>query len=231
MAELETPFDKVLNQLISNCDCIKETDTYSRDVNQLINLISTMTCWKRSGCETFLKEERQEIFEPDINMRCGCDYGLTSLELYYDLIDKDTFKIQFQVRDGIKFEIFDVGEDLFSYDEIENKLWIDMSSFIATCGCCNPEITKLIVTYEAGYEQLPDCLLPVFCDYLDYVIEMNKCECGCDDCDEEIYNSESSEEQTSTFNVIQEHIIAVYRRQLEQMSLCKGAWTYWGKVI
>ena len=49
-----TPFE----QLSEYCDCME--DVQERDVIELINLISTYTCWTQVPCETFLLSERRE---------------------------------------------------------------------------------------------------------------------------------------------------------------------------
>lgn len=53
--------DKVLTpteQLTEYCDC---QNVEERDVAELINLISTYTCWAQKPCETFLRSERKEV--------------------------------------------------------------------------------------------------------------------------------------------------------------------------
>lgn len=238
-------FDDLLQQLNENCTCLSdddiEADDFKKNVEQLINLLSILTCWKRGTepCETFLLSERKEIFTIGQLQQCGCcDNYLMDVPLTYDKIDPSTIKIVFQVRDGIHFNLIEINSNDFSYDETENRVWIDFSNYeeAKKCGC--EKMTKIIITYDAGYEKIPECLLPVFCDYLGYVIDMNRCKCGCPVCDttetvteDNILNADSSDAQVSTYLVVRQHIITAYARQLESISICGRDYTYWGAVV
>ena len=113
---------------------------------------------------------------------------------------------------------------------------IDLRNYIG-CQPCNCDvIEKVIVDYVAGYDVLPECLLPIFCDMLKFLIEMNRCECGCSTCDEQtvqdlVITTEDSEQQASTFDYIKSTIVKAYSRQLELISLCGRRKRFWGTVV
>lgn len=235
--------ETITEQLASYCDCLKEIELndlckFHRNVNQLINLISIITNWKRGSdpCETFLMSERRELFDMQEISQCGCcDNYLVTLPLSYKQVEESSITVSFQVREGIKFSTITMTEDEYSYDPLENKIYLDFSNYNEVVGCGCEVITKIIVTYDAGYSSIPECLLPLFCDYLNYVIDMNKCQCGCSVCDAEyednIENAENSLAQESTYLIVREHILKAYIRQLESIALDTKSYSSWGKVI
>lgn len=244
---MDTNGKTVVEQLKDKCDCLKETDTsaykFEQNVEQLINLISILTCWKRGSkenyCETFLLSERKELFDFKQVKSCGCcDNNITTLCLYYDLVKPESISVKLRVRNGIKFSEVEIDSNDISFDEIENNLYIDLSNYTDVTNNCNCDVLqKIIVTYDAGFEEIPDCLIPVFCDYLSYVIDMNKCECGCDSCDDDndvniddIVNMDSNAEQLNTYVTVRNHIISAYAQQLSIMSLC-GRNYFLGMVV
>lgn len=238
----------VIEQLKDKCDCLKKTDIsaykFEQNVKQLIHLISILTCWKRGAkenyCETFLLSERKEVFNFKKVQSCGCcDSNLATLALYYDLVQPKSIKVSLRVRSGIKFSEVNIDSNDISFDDIENVLYIDLSNYKDVTSNCNCDVLqKIIVTYDAGFEEIPDCLIPVFCDYLSYVIDMNRCECGCDSCDDDkgdvnlddIVNMDSNAEQLNTYVTVRNHIISAYAKQLAMMSLC-GRDYFLGMVV
>lgn len=236
-------YERIIEQLKDNCDCINEKDMKSglveRSIGQLIQLISMLTCWtnRDETCATFLSTDRQELFDVNAIIECGhCEYGLMDVELFYNPIQQETLKVKLLKRDGIRFEEIELSEEEFSYNPYENVLMIDLRNYIG-CQPCNCDvIEKVIVDYVAGYDVLPECLLPIFCDMLKFLIEMNRCECGCSTCDEQtvqdlVITTEDSEQQASTFDYIKSTIVKAYSRQLELISLCGRRKRFWGTVV
>lgn len=239
-------YENIIEQIKENCDCLKEKDIESglvdKSISQLIQLISTITCWTNRDmtCATFLSSDRQELFDINAIQQCGhCDHGLMDVELFYTPIVPETIKVKVLTRTGIKFEEHVLSEDEYSFNPYENVLYIDLKDFIFCNPCSCDSVEKVIVDYVAGYEELPECLLPIFCDMLSYLIEMNRCECAksCDICDidtvdEVTLTGYESEEQKTTFDFVKNTITNAYSRQLELMSLCgRRRKRFWGAVV
>lgn len=239
-------YEVIIEQIKENCDCLSEKDIESglvdKSISQLIQLISTLTCWtnRDSTCATFLSSDRQELFDINAIQQCGhCDHGLMDVELFYLPIVPESIKVKVLTRTGIKFEEHILDESLYSFNPYESVLYIDLKDFIF-CNPCNCDVVeKVIVDYVAGYEELPECLLPIFCDLLSYLIEMNRCECAksCDPCtlepiEEVTLTGYESDEQKTTYDFIRNTITNAYARQLELMSLCgRRRKRFWGTVV
>lgn len=227
-------FETIFEQLQASCDCIKQSDlkedTFKRNVLQLIDLISTITCWKNSPCENFLSSDREEVMDIDVIKSCWCDGGLMIVPLYYREIKEETIQVFVQMRNGVKFEEIELSQDDFSYNVYENKLYIDLSQYNINDVCSCEKVHKLIVRYTAGYELLPNCLIPAFCDFLQQVIEYNRCDCVCNTCDDEEVNEEPVEPDTIE-EYIQRTLFIAYARQLETISLCGNHKWFVGLVV
>lgn len=224
----------IYDQLKDYCNCLRVNDVQSLDFNKnidlLIDLISSLTCWKNNPCETFLSSDREEVFDVGMIHSCYCDNNLLILELRYKEIKKETITVKLQIREGIKFTEIEVSPDDFDFNVYENKLYIDLSNYsgIDPCNCIN--LHKVIIQYVAGYNLIPECLLPVFCDYLQYVIQMNRCDCNCVQCEEKVENEEPVEPDTVS-EYIQNSIFVSYARQLETISICKSKIEFRGLVV
>ena len=227
-------YDTIYEQLQTSCDCIKLSDkndeNFKQNVNQLIDLISIMTCWKNSPCENFLSSDREEVMDVDVINSCWCDGGLMVVPLYYREIKEDTIQVFVQIRNGVKFEEIELSEDDFSFNPYENKLYIDLSEYDTESVCNCEKVHKLIVRYTAGFELLPNCLLPVFCDFLSYVVKMNQCDCNCNTCEDDTENDEPVDPDTIE-EYIQRTLFIAYARQLETISLCGNHKWFVGLVV
>lgn len=233
-------YEEIIEQLKNNCDCISENEwsntKLEQNISEFLDLISTMTCWKTKACETLLMSERVEVFDiEDLKYECGvCDSGLVTKTLYFDLIQEESINVKILIRNGIKFEEIELSKDLYSYISYDNILYVDLSDYIFDDECTCEKIVKLIVTYDAGYETLPECLFPVLCDFLDYVFDMNKCTCGaCSTCEtdstQDVVIVEGETDNTEFISVklqIRNLITSNYMRQLEFISLCGNSKAY-----
>lgn len=225
---MATPFE----QIKEYCDC---QDVDERDVNELINLISTYTCWAQSPCETFLASERREVKELP---NCICDdcyvYEFTP---FYAPFDADSFEFTLVEQNGITETTLNLSNYIYSETDGNFKLELPLPNCKCRprCGCESKY--KLLVTYIAGYEEIPECLLPLMCEAVYWVHDKNKCECAdCDACDPTKNTEQGTINYATLDGRLQDHFLAVltkqYFNQLSLISLCqryKGE--LWGLVV
>ena len=100
------------------------------------------------------------------------------------------------------------------------------------CGC--DKKYKLLVTYVAGYELLPDCLLPIFCEALQWIKIKNTCYCeACQPCNEPAEVGEI--DYTTLTGRLQDYFLTVlteqYIRHLAMISLCEMRHDLWAVVV
>ena len=226
--------DKVLTpleQLTEYCDCL---DVEERDVTELINLISTYTCWAQKPCETFLLSERKEVVELP---KCVCDCDVFEFEPFFAPYDVESFTFTLVEQNGINETLTTITS--YTYSEADEKFRMELP--LPDCKCrprCGCESKyKLLVTYVAGYENIPECLLPLFCEALQWIAEKNKCDCAeCEGCDPNKRDEQTVIDYGSLTGRIQEHFLTVltaqYFQQLSLISLCqryKGE--LWGVIV
>lgn len=223
-----TPFE----QLEEYCSC---QDVNERDVDELINLISTYTCWAQSPCETFLQSERTEVRELP---SCICDKCFVyEFEPFFAPFDPDSFEFTLVEQNGIT-ETYSVVSS-YLYSEVDGKFRMELP--LPDCKCkprCGCESKyKLLVKYVAGYEGIPECLLPLMCEALYWIADKNKCQCeDCEACDPTKNTDEGVINYATIDGNLQSHFMTVltkqYFNQLSLISLCtryKGE--LWGVVV
>ena len=224
-----TPFE----QLTEYCDC---QDVAEKDVTELINLISAYTCWANEPCETFLLGERREVRDlPD----CICDDCFVyEFEPLYAPFDPTSFEFTLVEQNGITETTSILSS--YAYSEVDGKFRLELP--LPNCRCkpsCGCESKyKLLVKYVAGYEEIPECLLPLFCEALTWIAEKNKCCCedGCDNCDPTKNTDEGVINYATIEGRLQEHFLNIltkqYFNQLSLISLCNGyKGELWGVVV
>ena len=231
----------VYEQLTEYCDCLvnesiddgREPKFDYREVDELIHLISTYTCWAQSPCETFLQSERKEVVEvPD----CLSDCDIFEFDPFYAPFDPDSFTFTLVEQNGINETLTEVTS--YVYSEADEKFRLELP--LPSCKCNKPRCGckskyKLMVNYVAGYDEIPDCLLPLMCEALQWIIEKNKCDCeACQDCENQ-YASNSEIDYTKLTGRIQEHFLTIltvqYFRQLSLISLCSRRHDLWAVVV
>ena len=230
----------VYEQLTEYCDClyVEADEVYEptftqKEVDELIHLISSYTCWAQKPCETFLQGARKEVVDLP---NCVCDCDIFEFEPFYVPFDPDSFTFTLIEQNGIEETLTDITT--YGYSEADEKFRLELP--LPSCKCspqcgCKSNY-KLMVRYTAGYDGIPECLLPIFCEALQYIIERHKCECEkCQDCDND-YQVEKRIDYTSLTGMLQEHFIniltAQYFRQLSLISLCgKRNYHLWGVVV
>lgn len=210
----------IFEQLTEYCDCQEVKD---RDVNELIDLISSFTCWAQSPCETFLKSERRQVLELP---NCVNDCDVFEFEPFYAPFDKDSFTFTLIEQNGIQETATPITD--FIYSEVDGNFKMELP--LPTCNCkpnCGCESKfKLLVTYVAGYELIPECLLPLMCEALMWIAEKNDCDCNCEQCTpcDQNYREPKQIDYASLTGRLQEHFLTIltrqYFRQLSLISLC-----------
>lgn len=234
---------EIYDQLTQFCDCVD--DITMKDVEDMISVVSLATGWLKDPCESFLTSERREVI--DLPSCMDCPY---TFEPYYYPFDPDTFSVSLLTVQGIDETLIPVPE--FRYSEVEGVLRIDTG--LVPCHClpcdvcgCPPEY-KLVITYEAGYDTIPDCLLPVFCNLIEVIHAKNDCDCcekGCTSCDNEtakydqygnIVTQQIKYKSGDVVSVFLETdlgklLVEQYKSQLGMMSLVKKSHDVWGYVV
>jgi len=222
-----TPYD----QLADYCDCVEVSD---KDVNELITLISSYTCWTQHLCETFLKSERKEVIDiPD----CVGDCNVFEFEPFYTPFDVDSFTFTLIEQNGINET--ETAITAYRYSEADGVFRLELP--LPSCTCrprCGCESNyKLVVSYIAGFELIPECLLPVFCEALVWIKEKNTCDCSeCQPCDPTLNDKVGVINMASVGGHLQEYFVQIlsrqYFRQLGLISLCtKKRRTMWSVVV
>lgn len=211
--------DKIVSQIIEYCSC---QDIEEKDVIEAIDLVSMFTGWANHPCETFLVGERKEVIEIPACTPCVWEF-----RPYYWPYDPETFTFTLVTQKGLE----ETSESVeFVYSEVDENFRLDLPNS-CDCGCkknncgCDPTY-KLVVVYDAGYEAIPDCLLPIFCEIVRIIHDKNLCckdSCGCDGT-----STEESEETMPDFKAI---IKEQYKRQLGLISLYRNYPEVWGAVI
>ncbi len=218
----------ILGQLSEYCDCVEVKES---DVNELIDLISMYTCWTKHPCETFLTSERKEVVDIP---NCVCDCDVFVFEPYYRPFDADSFTFTLIEQDGITETATEITDYAYSVvdENFKIKLPLDKCGCRDRCGC--PPNYKLLVTYVAGYDLLPECLLPVFCEALQWIKIKNTCDCSeCQPCDVE--QEEGVIDVTTLTGTLQEFFLGTltfqYVKQLSLIGLCRPQTELWGVVV
>lgn len=231
----------IYEQLRNYCNCI-ESEVTDADIDELIGLISMFTCWTQKPCENFLMSERKQVRElPD----CLCDCDVYEFIPFYTPFDAESFKFTLVTQTGIEETSTSILD--FAYSETDEsfkmKLPIPSCKCAPDCGCETKY--KLIAEYNAGYEMLPDCLIPLFCEGLQYIKERRECDCcaSCQTCEHD-YEADRVEvlvadaaKLTDQLKVFFMNTLTMqYKRQLSLISLC-GRQDYiihdriWGAVV
>ena len=220
-----------IEQLTEYCDC---QDVDAKDVDELINLISTYTCWAQSPCETFMQCERKEVVALPNCSNKPCD--VFEFEPFFAPFDPDSFEFTLVEQNGIT-ETTEVLSS-YIYSEVDGNFKLELPLPNCKCrpGCGCESKYKLLVTYVAGYEEIPECLLPLMCEALYWIHDKNKCACeDCEACDPTKNTDEGVIHYATLDGRIQDYFLNVltkqYFSQLSLISLCqryKGE--LWGVV-
>lgn len=229
----------IIDQILDYCDCLPEKELKNeakveKNVEELIHLISLLTCWTQEACETFLNSSRKEYMDVEEFDPCYCDGGVVEFFPFYSLVDPESIQVSLIEIKGITETETLIDEEYFSWSEISNCVRIDLRKFArwSRCGC--PNKFKLKFEYNAGHDLIPECLLPIFCDLLHVIFNKNRCDCSaCQSCgkgdDVEIEWDDDVAKNLDTYlrNVVE----SGYQKQLGLISLCHKFDSSWGAVL
>ena len=236
------------SQLLQYCECTGEmTD---RDVDDMIGIVSLATGWALNPCDSFLKSTRREVIDLPNCMDCPFEF-----EPYYVPFDPDSAKFTLVKRKGLEEERTELTNFRYTgFDDRDMKyeggflVDTELPKCVCTCKdeCGCPTEYKLVVTYDAGYETLPECLLPVFCNLLEVIHNKNDCdcnECACSsgsgatmDAEGNITTQEIKYKSGDVVSVFLETdlakiLVEEYKNQLGVISLVKQTHNIWGIVV
>lgn len=222
----------IVDQLSSYCSCVE--DVTEGDIAELVNVISLATCWMQKPCETFLKSQRREVIDLPDCMDCPMEFTP-----FYHPYEVESFSFSLLKIEGITETVTPITD--YAYSETMGLFRLNPG--LPECGCsakcveCEPEY-KLIVDYIAGYEQIPDCLLPVFCNVLEVIKAKNTCDCGdCEECDTSKYDEDNIQYATGDIVTVAletdigKILVSQYKKQIGMISLCKAPTETWGFVV
>ena len=212
------------------CGCV-EAD--NRDIDEMVNVISLATGWMLNPCETFLTSARREIVDLP-----SCTDCPVTFDPYYHPFDPTSFKFYLVTTVGLSETITEIEE--FQFHVSDGLFHVDPGipckcKCEPDCGEC-PTTYKLLATYTAGYDEIPDCLIPVFCNVLEVIHAKNKCDCN--DCACESNDSENNV-QYATGDIVTvaletdigKILVEQYKRQLGMMSIVRTPSQLWGMVV
>ncbi len=217
----------ITEQLSEYCECMGEVE--ERDVKEIIDLISMYTCWTNEPCDTFLLGDRREVVDLPPCLDCEFEF-----EPFFHPFDLESFKFTVVQQDGLEIESNEVE---FVYNQATGKFLVDLG--LPSCKCqptrCKPcDVDyKLVVDYKAGYEGLPDCLLPVFCNLLDVIQAKNECDCEKDcacNTEEQIKYATGDVVTAALETDLGKALVEQYKRQIALLSLCEDK-QMWGVVV
>lgn len=220
---------RILEQLKDYCECVE--DVAEKDVDELIYTVSLATGWVKNPCDTFLTGERREV----VDLPSCADCPIT-FEPYYRPFDVDSFTFYLVKIEGIEETITEIKD--FSYHQSEGLFYVDpglpsCKCKPCTCGC--PPSYKMIVEYVAGYCNIPECLLPVFCNVLEVIRAKNECnccdDCGCENQEQKVKYASGDIVSVALETDIGKILVEQYKKQIGMLSLIRSYSKLWGFVV
>ena len=216
----------IYEQLREYCECVE--DISDKDINELVDIVSVASCWCNSPCETFLMSERKEVIELPISTSC-CEENIFEYKPFYHPFDVNSFKFKVVKQSGLTEE--EVETEIV-YSDVDNLFKVKL-----LCDCDSEY--KLVATYDAGYENIPECLLPVFCEIIGLIKAKNTCNCGCETCGSENPNNAVDYGEYPQGDLITASVKAEltniltkqYIKQIGLISLCENYNELWAVIV
>ena len=152
---------------------------------QAIRYISNITCWTDSELETFLLSARKQVFHAETKCGCSwncckCDEDAIVIPLDYAPYPENPFvggKISAMVNGRVVSE--DITAEYLNehLDPITGKVYIMRDDFptilldYGKCCCLCKRKVAILLEYNAGYEAIPDGILPLICPIVSKIEE------------------------------------------------------------
>lgn len=235
--------DALMEQLRDYCDCLPDVEPGSeqydkmlKNLKELISIISNLTCWsdateEGSICDTFLMSERKEIVDAKEINCCICGGTIYSFTPFYRPFQPDSFRVSLAEINGLEETVMELDTSDYRYIESLRELKIDLRDYLPCrrnhCEC--PSGYRLIITYDAGYSDIPDCLLQLFCDLMHVMTYKNECDCKkCTSCNTGNVVTDAGIVEFTEGDLVTPDldeywkalIIAGYKQNLGKISLC-----------
>ena len=176
-------------ELISDfCGITEENDKYPTDkkvlwplIWQTLRIISSITCWDDNPGDLFLTQTRTQSYPVKIeHCQCLCklcDEAFVIIPLEYAPHPEDfmiSVKISGMVNGKFIKEELDIEELMEGFDEGRDRLYISKQVFYdlikSEDNCCSCEYDFTVtLQYNAGYDEIPEGLLPIICYILNKV--------------------------------------------------------------
>ncbi|GCF92499.1 hypothetical protein NRIC_03900 [Enterococcus florum] len=229
--------EAIVQQLKDYCGCLPdnlEDTALEKAVKELIHLVSIMTCWTDDLCGTFLNGMRKEIFDAERINLCSCESGIFEFIPFYVPIYPETISAVLVEQDGLTDKVTEIDPTDIVYSETFEKIRINYQKYFTQDDCKCPQDAKIVVQYVAGYEELPECILPILCDLLQIVLDKLKCDCGsCQQCEkgEGVVIDFNDEVSPDLEDYLKELLIKNYQKQLGLISLCGRIHRIWGVLV
>ena len=127
MAEPST----VLEQITEYCTCAEFTEN---DVYELINLISSYTCWAQTPCETFLQSERREVVELP---NCVNECDIFTFEPFFAPFDETSFTFTLVEQNGLDEIPTNITDYVYSTVDGNFRIKLPLPNCTCSpkCGC------------------------------------------------------------------------------------------------
>lgn len=182
----------------------EEKASYWAILWQVIRLISNMGCWTESHDDTFIVQQRRQVFHAKqaygcCKKCCNCDEDNVIIPIEYAPLekhpdpDKNTWEQELDnqpfiggvisiVINGVRQETKIEAEYLNQhYDPYAQKLYITRDEFPEVlyssrvdCCCLCERDLTIIVFYNAGYYRVPQALLPLICQLMGKIEDSKK---------------------------------------------------------
>lgn len=164
---------------------LKEREELWPKIWQAIRYISHLACWTDTDNDTFLTSIRHQAVEVSAKCACTpecceCDANVITIKLDYWPVPHNPFSIAHLsgVYGGeILREVIDHEYLNDHYDPVTNTLYINRHDFPnllfdkgRACCLCDHHIT-IDLEYLAGYDDIPDGILPIICPIISKINE------------------------------------------------------------
>lgn len=175
----------ILEQVESFCQISKEqskADTWAY-LWQVLRRLSLITCWAEKNDDTFLLQVRTQHYSVKQENKCcrgccHCDDDVLKVPLAYEPIPEKGYvsgKMTVVIGGRLVTEVIE-PEYLADHTDWETGiLYINREDFPnvllykGSCCClCNRDV-RITLVYNAGYELIPNGLLPVICPLIDKI--------------------------------------------------------------